>query len=250
MDKNTFWEIIDKVNKKTKPNDLTEILNNTKKELMQYSLQEIAEWYNIQNVYFKAADTDNLKAAAVTINDRMSDDQFIDFRVWLISQGKNVYHSALKNADSLVNVNVAKGEADFESYSYVAERAYQSKRFLHDKVIDKICKEYFGFMPPLSTLNAVKAIVENTCFYQSLQQDIPAMKALPNFLREQENIYFDFYDFTNKCKLNHDQCLDITSELEYEIPIDYNNADFEETIPNLYAKYQQEQEFNMANMQL
>jgi len=53
-----------------------------------------------------------------------SDDGFIDFRAWLIAQGRDVYLSALADPDSLAGV-IPYGDCCFETLSYVGDYAYE-----------------------------------------------------------------------------------------------------------------------------
>lgn len=125
MDKDTFWKIIDEVNSEVSRTDLDEIIEKTKHKLCaDYSQQEIALWSNYQRFYCDLADTSGLFAASCCLNDSMSDDGFNDFRMWLISQGKEAYLAALKNPDSLAKLDTPKNTTRFEPYGYVAYDAY------------------------------------------------------------------------------------------------------------------------------
>lgn len=125
MDKDTFWKIIDEVNSEVSRTDLDGIIEKTKLKLCaDYSQQEIAQWSNYQQYYKDLADTSGLFAASCCLNDCMSDDGFTDFRMWLISQGKEVYLAALKNPDSLAGLGVPANTTRFETYGYVAYDAY------------------------------------------------------------------------------------------------------------------------------
>ena len=53
-----------------------------------------------------------------------SDDGFIDFRAWLIAQGRDTYLSALADPDSLAEV-IPYGDCCFETLSYVGDYAYE-----------------------------------------------------------------------------------------------------------------------------
>ena len=55
-----------------------------------------------------------------------SDDGFIDFRAWLIYQGKEVYLNALKNPDSLAEIE-EHGECEFERLCYIGDEAYMEQ---------------------------------------------------------------------------------------------------------------------------
>lgn len=60
-------------------------------------------------------------AATMMCGDGCSDDGFMDFRAWLIAQGKEVYLAALADPDSLADVE-PYGGCQFESFSYVASK--------------------------------------------------------------------------------------------------------------------------------
>lgn len=53
-----------------------------------------------------------------------SDDGFIDFRAWLIAQGKEVYMNALRDPDTLADIE-PYGDCCFECLSYVGDYAYE-----------------------------------------------------------------------------------------------------------------------------
>lgn len=56
-----------------------------------------------------------------------SDDSFEYFRLWIISQGKDVYYAAKENPDSLVQFNNDEYDFDFETFWYVANNAFEKK---------------------------------------------------------------------------------------------------------------------------
>mgnify|MGYP000941339536 CR=1 FL=1 len=124
MDKNTFWHIIDSVNSEVSGSDLEGVLRVTQEKLQAYSPQEIAVWANFLRQYRDLADTKGVFAASCTLNDYMTDDGFMDFRAWLISRGKEVYLAALKDPDSLAELEIPKCTR-FELYGYVAYDAYR-----------------------------------------------------------------------------------------------------------------------------
>ena len=77
MNKEQFWSLIDTVNKES---DRTQdgILLAAQKKLLEYPAWEIIDFHNHLKLYMDLADTPNLVAAAVAINDGISDDGFID----------------------------------------------------------------------------------------------------------------------------------------------------------------------------
>lgn len=68
----------------------------------------------------------NLWAAAYIIKGGCSDDGFIDFRYGLISRGRNVFEAAVKDPDSLANIEDADNISD-ELFGYVADTVYELK---------------------------------------------------------------------------------------------------------------------------
>lgn len=135
MDKNTFWHIIDSVNSEVSSADQKGILRVTQEKLQEYNPQEIAVWANFLRHYRDLADTSGVFAASCILNDYMSDDGFMDFRAWLISRGKDVYLAALKNPDTLAEIEIPE-DTRFESYGYVAYDAY--KCICEDDVYDEM----------------------------------------------------------------------------------------------------------------
>lgn len=82
-------------------------------------------FHNILHAYEDLADKYGLwDAASVMKEYGCSDDGFIDFRAWLIAQGKEVYLSALKDPDTLADV-VPYGDCSFEGLSYVGDQVYK-----------------------------------------------------------------------------------------------------------------------------
>ena len=66
-------------------------------------------------------------AAAKNFHDILQtyeDDGFIDFRAWLIAQGKEVYMNALRDPDTLADIE-PYGDCCFECLSYVGDYAYE-----------------------------------------------------------------------------------------------------------------------------
>ena len=63
-------------------------------------------------------------AASVMEKHGCSDDGFIDFRAWLVGQGKAVYMAALKDPDSLANAPPYQ-ESEFDGLAYAGGVAYE-----------------------------------------------------------------------------------------------------------------------------
>jgi len=143
LSKDRFWQIIDEARETTGYwQDMQEPVIET---LTKLDAQDIVRFKQIYNEYQDLAYKGKLWAAAAVMHGGCSDDKFIDFRAWLIAQGKEVYLNALANPDSLakletvidyaVEKSLTKYEpssgyfysSDFESFSYAANEAYKYK---------------------------------------------------------------------------------------------------------------------------
>lgn len=102
MDKDQFWQTIEDCRKEEGGNDKV-FLMNIRKALDKMTASDIIGFEAYQNVYMKAADFPAMREAAALINNDGSDDGFLCFRAWLVSQGKDIYYEAFKNPDSLHN---------------------------------------------------------------------------------------------------------------------------------------------------
>ena len=66
-------------------------------------------------------------AAQKIIEGSVTDDSYLYFRCWLISQGKSVFEEVLRNPDSLASIDTEATIAEFEPLLYVATQAYKNK---------------------------------------------------------------------------------------------------------------------------
>ena len=88
--------------------------------LMSMGPEQTQAFHDILHIYEELADQYGLWDAASIMMEWCSDDGFIDFRAWLIAQGREVYLAALKDPDSLADVE-PYGNCCFESLSYVGD---------------------------------------------------------------------------------------------------------------------------------
>jgi Protein of unknown function (DUF4240) len=100
-----FWEHIDATRD---PDSLVE-------RLAELPPDEILDFEYFWHTTSAQAYRWNLWGAAYLINGGCSDDGFIDFRSWLMLQGRKVFDAALANPDSLADV-VDGDEAECECY--------------------------------------------------------------------------------------------------------------------------------------
>lgn len=92
--------------------------------LMSMGPEQTQAFHDILHIYEELADQYGLWDAASIMVEWCSDDGFIDFRAWLIAQGREVYLAALKDPDSLADVE-PYGNCCFESLSYVGDATYR-----------------------------------------------------------------------------------------------------------------------------
>lgn len=142
MDKEQFWNIVDEVHSSTDPRNQKEVLTALRDRLRNLPSEEILEWKQIFSFYQDAARRNDLWAASAAMGAHCSDDGFMDFRSWLISQGRDVYMSALKDPESLVSVNTDGQELNFEDYAYVPSKAYAERRAYEEMSVGDILASY------------------------------------------------------------------------------------------------------------
>ena len=118
--KDTFWELIDQAKKHT--GGPSEWLME---QLMGLGPEQAKKFDDIACTYTSLAYQYGLWTAA-SVMDRggCTDDGFIDFRGWLIAQGREVYLAALKDPDSLADAPDYQGQR-FDCLSHMGERAYE-----------------------------------------------------------------------------------------------------------------------------
>ncbi len=123
MDENRFWEIIDESRERASEpgkqhESLGQILGGlTSDEIATFA----AHWHTKhQNAYRW-----DLWAVAFIVRGGCSDDSFMDFRAWLVGQGRKSYEAALDDART-VGAHV-KGTICYEELNYVASSAYKKK---------------------------------------------------------------------------------------------------------------------------
>lgn len=150
INKDTFWELIAQA-KEQCGQDQDAFSQWLEDRLTEMGPEQALHFDAITHAYRDLAYKYGLWCAASVLCDGCTDDGFIDFRGWLIAQGREVYMAALKDPDSLADVP-AYGGCCFGSLSYVGSYAYEKLTG---------CDSYEGF-----DREAYQALVEK------LKQDI------------------------------------------------------------------------------
>ena len=124
INKESFWDLIHEA-KNACGQDMDAMLAYLKDRLVSMGPTQAQNFHDIIHAYEDLADKFGLwDAAGIMKEYGWSDDGFIDFRAWLIAQGREVYFAALADPDSLADV-VPYGDCCFEQLSYVGDYAYE-----------------------------------------------------------------------------------------------------------------------------
>lgn len=128
MDENTFWTMIESAKRQSAGEDIKQyqLLVERLSELPERDILDYARiFYEIRARTYRG----DIWAAAIFILEYGSDDGFMDFRAWLISQGRPIFEKALENPDSLAEVvdSENRGNQSFEEFAYIASDAYKRK---------------------------------------------------------------------------------------------------------------------------
>lgn len=122
--KDTFWTLIDQAKAQWghEPSEPNEWLMD---QLVAMGSEQAKRFDTIARVYMDLAYQYGLwTAASVMERHGCSDDGFIDFRAWLVGQGRDVYMAALKDPDSLADAPPYY-DCQFDSLPLMGDYAYE-----------------------------------------------------------------------------------------------------------------------------
>lgn len=124
MPEDQFWELI-KISYTKSRGDFEAQQEQMEKVLRKLSPQNIIHFDNrFRQLRGQAYDW-QLWAAAYIIHGGCGDDTFIDFRDWVISQGKEFFYTTISNPDSLANLNEETIDVDWEGMGYLATTVFE-----------------------------------------------------------------------------------------------------------------------------
>lgn len=126
MNTEKFWKLIAETHEvaNSEPNQQAKLLI---KELAGLMPDDIIEFQQLCNELMNRAYIADLWDAAHVIGGGCGDDGFMDFRAWLIQQGKTIYEIALKNPEILADIVEDGLETQDGGLWFVASKAYQLK---------------------------------------------------------------------------------------------------------------------------
>jgi hypothetical protein len=128
MNTDMFWELIERAKQEANGSieKQTAILIDI---LSSFELKDIIEFWDLYVQKQNEAYHNLLWDACEFITCGGGEQNFLDFRAWLIAQGKDVFTKALDNPDSLHEILDSENREDarYELFSYIAARAYRTK---------------------------------------------------------------------------------------------------------------------------
>ena len=124
-----FWAVIDRANAEADRFDSTSVRNNLYRRLIKLTPQKMLGFDCIWQEYRSLTKSPMLYGAAAIINGGVSDDRFDYFKNWLILQGRDVYHKAVADPDTLADIPIPFEDAEWEDCGYVAGHAYDGQQF-------------------------------------------------------------------------------------------------------------------------
>jgi len=123
MNETIFWNLIhqSQAESKVKPSAIFQILEE---KLARLSGDEILHFDQILHERIRVGFRSNLLAAATIINAGVDLDELSDFEAFILMRGKEIWENALKNPDSLAEVDFEDDFICTEIWS-VPEKAYE-----------------------------------------------------------------------------------------------------------------------------
>lgn len=126
MDREQFWRIIDSAVHESQ-GKLDVRRDSVLRQLVALPESDILDFGRILLELADAAYRWDLWAAAYIIDGGCSDDGFDDFRMWLISRGRDAYDAALRDPETLAEWQRGEQAIFFETFRAVPREAYAAK---------------------------------------------------------------------------------------------------------------------------
>jgi hypothetical protein len=145
MNIDEFWQLIDKTRVES-GNDPFQQASLLEDVLYTIPDQEIIDYQNFLDQLQNQAFRRPLWNAAYILLEGCGEDAFMDFRVWILGQGREFHKKIVQNPETLADmVSVEKRlQTTAEPLLYVAERAYEKKtgdfieddKLIHERLFD------------------------------------------------------------------------------------------------------------------
>lgn len=127
MNQQEFWTLIN-ISIEGTSGDKNVQCQKLQEQLLLLAPEVIVQFQSLFDSYMIQVYTWDLWAAAELIGEGCSDDNFINFRSWLISKGQAVYEAVQRDPDSLADsIAPHDGICQFELFQYVAVDTWSKK---------------------------------------------------------------------------------------------------------------------------
>lgn len=123
MTREAFWKLIESARGS---GDVDESVEAVADAVRSLDPQEIVDFDRHLYELMAASYSWDIWGAAYLINGGCSDDGFDYFRGWLILQGQGVFEQALRDPDSLADLEILEEDVECEDLLYVAYEAYEA----------------------------------------------------------------------------------------------------------------------------
>ena len=234
MNKEQFWRIVDDVRSSADPKNQRTVLFALQEQLRKLPSAEIMEWQEIFQFYDDAAYRDELWAASGAMGAHCSDDGFMDFRSWLISQGRDVYMAALKDPESLAEVDTEGQSLNFEQYAYAAPKAYAQRRAYEAGPLTDVIRDYINWASQ-SEQQVLDRLMRASPHKKNLSVGI-ANAFLQRCLELKYDLYEDLQQIPSNPKLLDSLMEDIPEKRDFDP--NWTLEDLPRIFPRLCQKYE------------
>lgn len=128
MDRDTFWQMIESA-RQTSSGDLEAGSQVIIDALSQKSEAEIIEFYIIYKTLLNETYLADLWNVCVLIGCGCNENGFLNFRNWLMAQGKETFYQAVHDPEALMSIVTPENrhQIRYEGFSYIALVAYENK---------------------------------------------------------------------------------------------------------------------------
>ncbi len=190
MSRDSFWGLIAEV-KTACGQDQDKYLDMLKTRLKELGPDHAQDFHDIVQAYEGLAYKYGLWSACELMGSA-ADDSFIDFRAWLISQGKEAYFAALKDPDSLAGLDPGDGYW-FESFTYAGDSALE----------EMTGESAYGHTDKAAYEKIVEALKADIDYGEGINYPRECDEVADHFLRLYERYLHDGREFFYEGKWNY-----------------------------------------------
>lgn len=183
MDKERFWQIIEKSKQFDATNNLYRRCRILQEELYNLSSEDILFFKAIFDTYHSLSYKMRLWAAAFVINGGSSDLAFDYFRAGLILQGKEVYLNVLKDPEYLAQIEIDEGEWEIEEALHFCCKPFLQKEGLKENAYEQFTYAQEMYRLDKSELDNIIAEIEYAQGIDDVWDESDLCNLVPNLCR-------------------------------------------------------------------